>query len=63
MKIDFTYSEVQCMLDILGYEVADLRMEIADTDNSFFKEELRQRKQALQDLVAKLRAAVTEAVA
>lgn len=54
VNIDMTTEEKGILLDILENYISDLRMEIADTDKSDFKEKLKTKKEALNAILAKL---------
>lgn len=53
--LELSPEEVSLLTELLEYTLSDLRMEIADTDSSSFKEQLRERKDALNLLIEKLR--------
>ncbi len=44
MAVELSVQEQGIIFQMLENYVADLRMEIVDTDNSFFREGLRDRK-------------------
>jgi len=52
--LTLTEQERALLQDVLSACLSDLRMEIADTDNSFFKQDLRERKAALIALLEKV---------
>jgi len=52
--LTLTEQERALLQDVLSTCLSDLRMEIADTDNSFFKQDLRERKAALNTLLEKV---------
>ena len=54
VKIDMTTEEKGILLDVLENYISDLRMEIADTDKSDFKEKLRTKKDVLNTILSKL---------
>lgn len=45
----------QTLIEVLEDNISDLRMEIADTDSSIFKEEIRSKKKILIDILEKLK--------
>lgn len=53
--IDLSPEEEQLLEETLDYTLSDLRMEIADTDSSAFKEKLRGRKETLNSILSKLK--------
>lgn len=53
--IELTEEEQELLIEILDSTVSDIKYEIADTDNSQFKEKLRSRKAALSRLLGKIR--------
>lgn len=53
--IELTEEEQALLIEILDSTVSDIKYEIADTDNSQFKEKLRSRKTALSRLLSKIR--------
>jgi hypothetical protein len=46
--------EVDALRDLLMYQLGDLRMQIADTDTSSFREQLRAEKRMVVRLLDKL---------
>jgi hypothetical protein len=46
--------ELELLQEILTSDLSELRMEIADTDNSRFKDGLKHRKQIMLDILEKL---------
>jgi len=46
--------ELELLREILESDLSELRMEIADTDNSRYKEGLKHRKQIMMDIMEKL---------
>jgi hypothetical protein len=46
--------ELELLKEILASDLSELRMEIADTDNSRFKDGLKHRKQIMLDILEKL---------
>lgn len=55
VQVDLTPEESAVVVELLENRLADLRMEIADTDSQDFREELKSRKQALAKLIAALK--------
>ncbi len=54
-NLSLSDDEVAVLVDILEGELSDIRMEIADTDSMMYKRKLRERKEILLSLTAKLR--------
>ena len=57
MELQLNADQGILLCEILEEALGNLRMEIQDTDNSHFKEQLRGREQVLQSLLALARAA------
>lgn len=57
IQVQLTPKQRDLLREILEAVLADLRMEIADTDNSQFKQELRNRKQRLTAILEAVSAA------
>lgn len=53
MQVEFTDAEVELMQQVLDREMRDLSFEIADTDNSRFRDELRARRDTMSGLLDK----------
>jgi hypothetical protein len=53
MQVEFTDAEVELMQQVLDREMRDLSFEIADTDNSRFRDELRARRDTMSGLLEK----------
>jgi hypothetical protein len=51
---ELTPEELELLQEILTSDLSELRMEIADTDNSRFKDGLKHRKQKVMDIMEKL---------
>lgn len=56
--LDLKPEEKEILLEVLEEELSELRMEIADTDNSGYKDELRKRKDVLDHILNALKKAV-----
>ena len=54
MLLELDEGQVGLLREVLDITLRDLRYEIADTDNSRFRDELKEREQALRDLLAPL---------
>jgi len=52
--MDFSKEEIDMINKIVKSYLSELRMEIADTDQSSFKNELRKEKEQLNKLIEKL---------
>ena len=52
--LKLTNEEAAELKEVLTSYVSDLRMEIADTDKYEFREQLKQRKKLLVNLIAKI---------
>ncbi len=57
VRIELSEADVTTLKDVLDSYLSDLRMEIADTDRMEFREGLKDRKKALESLLARLGAA------
>ena len=55
LQLDLTPEEQQIMIGVLESYVADLRMEIADTDRVDYKQMLKERKQVVNKVLTALR--------
>ncbi len=58
MTVDMSQEEIALVLQVLQNYLGDLRMEIADTDRSDFKETLHQREDSINHIIQKLSAKV-----
>ena len=56
MNVEFSPSEAAYLRDALTSYLSDLRYEIADTDRSTFREQLREKRAALESALEKLQA-------
>jgi len=54
MKIELTQEEAELLRELLSFALSELRMEIADTDSSSYRETLKERKNTLKGLLEKL---------
>jgi len=54
-NFELSKEEKQTLIEVLEDNISDLRMEIADTDSSIFKEEIRGRKKILIDILERLK--------
>ncbi|HEX3035919.1 MAG TPA: hypothetical protein VHT73_12470 [Thermodesulfobacteriota bacterium] len=54
MHIDITSEEAQMLREVLGSYLSDLRMEISNTENMSFREELKKREEFLKKLIKHL---------
>jgi hypothetical protein len=54
MKLDLTSEETDLLREVLDSTLGDLRYEIADTDRSTFREQLRVRRRLLEGIAEKL---------
>lgn len=57
IQLDITVEEKEILMEVLESYLSDLRMEIADTDNKDFREELKTRKAALKKVLDVLKKA------
>lgn len=57
VTMELTPEEHEMLVTILDEFLSDLRMEIADTDGSDYKAELRREKEVVERLAAKVRQA------
>lgn len=53
-SLELSKEEKDTLIDVLGNDISDLRMQIADTDSSFFREELKARKMILIGVLDRL---------
>lgn len=53
MQVEFTDTEMELMRKLLDGEMRDLSVEIADTDNSRFRDELRAHRDAVGAMLDK----------
>lgn len=53
-NLEFSQQEIEMLNKIVKSYLSELRMEIADTDQSSFKNELRKEKEQLNKLIEKL---------
>jgi len=60
-QFQLTSPQRELLAEILQSALSDLSMEIADTDRSVFKDQLRQRKQVLSDILAEVSSAMAKA--
>jgi len=54
MKLELTKEERELLRELLSFALSELRMEIADTDSSSYREKLKERKETLKNLLEKL---------
>lgn len=54
VRLELSARETEVLKDVLEGAVSDLRMEIADTDSKDYRERLKERKQALQRILAEV---------
>ena len=59
-QLSFSNEEKAACIELLENALSDLRMEIADTDNSEFKKGLREKKELLSQILDTLKKAVDE---
>lgn len=52
--VSLTDDEVALLAELLDQTLADMRYEIADTDNSRFRDEMRERYARIEAIAAKL---------
>ena len=51
MQLDLNAAETELLQQLLDHEVRELSLEIADTNNSHFRDELRGRRDAIRALL------------
>jgi hypothetical protein len=56
ISLELSNEESEILVDVLTGHLSDLRMEIADTDNKDFREQLKQRKAVIEKAIAGLQA-------
>jgi len=54
MELKLTQEERELLRELLSFTLSELRMEIADTDSSSYREKLKERKETLKNLLEKL---------
>jgi hypothetical protein len=54
-SLELSKEETDALIDVLESYLSDLRMEMADTDSSFFRDELRTKKEVLDNILDRLR--------
>ena len=52
--IELTPPQMEMLSEILTDYLSDLRMEIADTDNMDFREDLKRRREFVQEVIERL---------
>ena len=57
--LDLKPEEKEILIEVLEDELSELRMELADTDNGGYKEELRKRKEVLDRILNAVQKAVS----
>ena len=55
IHLELTQEEKEILIDIMENDLSDLRMEIADTDSSGFREMLKKQKEVLMKVMETLR--------
>lgn len=53
-KLIFTDEEKELLIDVLKNDISDLRMQIADTDNMDFRNNLKRHEEILGSILVKL---------
>jgi hypothetical protein len=53
-SLELSKEEKDTLIDFLGSYISDLRMQIADTDSSFFREGLKTKKMILIGILDRL---------
>ena len=53
-NLKLSFEEREKLAHVLKFYLSNLRMEIADTDSSFFKSELKSEKEVLMGILGKL---------
>jgi hypothetical protein len=53
-SLELSKEEKDTLVDVLEGYISDLRMEMADTDSSFFREELKAKKTILAGILDRL---------
>ena len=54
-SLELSTEEKDTLIDVLESYLSDLRMEMADTDSSFFRDELKAKKQILIGILDRLK--------
>ena len=55
VKLSLTDEEQELLLEILDNDLSDLRMEVRETDDRRFKEELKHKEEVMKKIIAALR--------
>lgn len=55
IQVELTSDEQEVLSEVLTHELADLRMEIRETDNRDFREGLKHRESLLSQIAEKVR--------
>lgn len=61
MQFEFSESETELVRRLLDREIRDLSYEIADTDNSRFRDELREHRDLVRSLLDRFGGPVADA--
>jgi hypothetical protein len=56
ISLELSNEESKILVDVLTSHLSDLRMEIADTDQMDFREQLKQRKAVIEKAITGLKA-------
>jgi hypothetical protein len=56
ISLELSNEESEILVDVLTSHLSDLRMEIADTDQMDFREQLKQRKAVIEKAITGLKA-------
>lgn len=51
ISLELTNEEKDLLVEVLESYISDLRMEVADTDSPFFKEQLKAKKEKLTKIL------------
>ncbi len=54
-SLELSKEEKDTLIDVLESYISDLRMEMADTDSSFFRDGLRNKREVLDNILDRLR--------
>ncbi len=54
MELKLDEKQVEVLKNLLESEISDLGMEIADTDQKDYREELKEKREVLKDILALL---------
>ena len=54
VRIEFSYEEAQMLREVLGGYLSDLRIQVRRTENTVFRDILKERQNSLLDVMTRL---------